>query len=69
MKMTRIIGIVVFAIGAVLLGFAFHATNAPLEKLSDTMTGRYSNETMWYFGLGIAALVAGGLLAVFGSRK
>jgi len=67
--MTRIIGIVVFAIGAVLLGFAFHATNAPLEKLSDTMTGRYSNETMWYFGLGIAALVAGGLLAVFGSRK
>ena len=69
MKMTRIIGIVVFAIGAVLLGFAYHATNAPLEKLSDTMTGRYSNETMWYFGVGIAALVGGGLLAVFGSRK
>jgi len=67
--MTRIIGIVVFAIGAVLLGFAYHATNAPLEKLSDTMTGRYSNETMWYFGVGIAALVAGGLLAMFGSRK
>ena len=67
--MTRIIGIVVFAIGAVLLGFAYHATNAPLEKLSDTMTGRYSNETMWYFGVGIAALVGGGLLAVFGSRK
>ena len=69
MEMKRIIGVVVFAIGVGLLFFAYHSTNAPLEKLSDTMTGRYSNETMWYFAIGLAAAVGGGLLAVFGSRK
>jgi drug/metabolite transporter (DMT)-like permease len=69
MEMKRVIGIVVVAIGAVLLGFAYHATDAPMERISDTVTGRYSNETMWYFALGIAAVVGGGLLALFGSRK
>ena len=67
--MTRIIGVVVFAIGVAFLGFAYHSTNAPLEQLSNTITGRYSNETMWYFAVGIAAAVGGGLLATFGSRK
>jgi ABC-type Fe3+ transport system permease subunit len=69
MDMKRIIGFVVLAIGAVLLGLAYHATNAPMERMSDAVTGRYSNETMWYFGVGIAAVVGGGLLALFGSRK
>ena len=69
MEMKRVVGIVVVAIGAVLLGFAYHATDAPMERISDTVTGRYSNETMWYFALGIAAVVGGGLLALFGSRK
>ena len=67
--MSRVIGAVIFVIGVVFLGFAFHATNAPLEKLSDTLTGRYSNETMWYFAIGIAAAVGGGLLAMFAGRK
>lgn len=69
MYMSRIIGLVVLAIGVVLLGFAFHSTNAPMEELSNTLTGRYSNRTMWYFAVGIAAVVGGGLLAVFGRRK
>lgn len=68
MKMNRIIGVAVFAVGAVLLGFAFHSTNAPLEQLSERITGRYGSETMWYFGVGTVAAVGGGLLAMFGSR-
>ena len=69
MKMNQIIGVVVLAIGVALLAVAYHSTNAPLEKLSNTITGRYSNETMWYFAVGIAAVVGGGLFAAFGSRK
>jgi len=68
-NMSRVIGAVIFVIGVVLLGFALHIANAPLEKLSDTLTSRYSNETMWYFAIGIAAAVGGGLLAMFGGRK
>ena len=66
--MNRIIGVVVLAIGVALLAVAYQSTDAPLERLSNTITGRYSNQTMWYFALGIAAAVGGGLL-VFGSRK
>jgi drug/metabolite transporter (DMT)-like permease len=69
MEMKRIIGVVALAIGLVLLGFAYHSTNAPMEKMSDAITGRYSNETMWYFAVGVAAAVGGGLLALFGGRK
>jgi drug/metabolite transporter (DMT)-like permease len=69
MEMKRIIGVVILVIGVGLLGFAYHSTNAPMERISDAMTGRYSNQTMWYFALGIAAAVGGGLLAVFGGRK
>ena len=69
MNMSRVIGLVVLAIGVVLLGFAFHSTNAPMEELSNTLTGRYSDRTMWYFAVGIAAVVGGGSLAVFGRRK
>ena len=69
MEKNRIIGFVVLAVGVVLLGFAYHATNAPMEKLSDAVSGSYSNQTMWYFAVGLAAAVGGGLLALFGSRK
>ena len=69
MEMNRILGAIVFAIGVVLLILAYNATNAPLEELSNTLTGRYSDRTMWYLVLGIAAAVGGGLLATFGSRK
>jgi drug/metabolite transporter (DMT)-like permease len=67
--MKRIFGAVAFAIGVALLVVAYNSTQAPLEKLSNTITGRYSNETMWYFAAGIAALVGGGLLAYFGGKK
>jgi len=40
-----------------------------VEELSNTITGRYSDNTMWTFAAGVAAAVGGGLLALFGARK
>jgi drug/metabolite transporter (DMT)-like permease len=68
MKPIQMLGVVVFAVGAVLLGFAYHASNAPLDQLSNTLTGRFTNQTMWYFVLGAAAALGGALLALFGKR-
>jgi len=51
------------------LGFGYHASNAPLDQLSNTLTGRFTNQTMWYFGLGAVATVGGALLALFGKGK
>jgi drug/metabolite transporter (DMT)-like permease len=69
MKPVQMLGIVVFAVGVVLLGFAYHASNAPLDRLSNTLTGRFTNETMWYLVLGAAAALGGALLALFGKQS
>lgn len=66
--MSRIIGLVGLVVGAVLLAVAWRASNAPIEQLAETLSGRYSNSTMWYLLTGIAAAVGGGALFLFGSR-
>ena len=66
MSMTQILGAVALVIGLVLLGFAYQASNAPMEQVSDALTERYTNQTMGYLIVGIAAAVGGVLLVVFG---
>jgi hypothetical protein len=57
MGSNKIIGIVLLAIGAILLYFGFNASQAPMEEIGEALTGRYSDQTMWYFiGGGIAAI-------------
>ena len=68
MNTSRIVGIAALAIGVVLLIFAQQATQAPVEELSNTLTGRYTDETMWYLVAGVAAAVGGGALLIFGRR-
>ena len=69
MKPLQMLGIVVFGVGAVLIGFGFHASNAPLDQVSNALTGRFTDQTMWYFVLGAAAAVGGALLLLFGKRS
>jgi len=69
MKTAQLSGIMILAIGAILLGFAYHASNAPVDQLSNTFTGHYTDRTMWYVVLGAAAAIGGGLLVAFGVRK
>ncbi len=59
MKQTKLLGIILFAVGAVLLFFGLNAANSPIEEIGEALTGRYSNETMLY-------LVGGAVLAVVG---
>ena len=69
LSMNRVLGLVALALGGAMLMVAYNSSNAPIDQLSTTLTGRYSNETMMFFGIGIAAAVGGGLLAFFGGRK
>ncbi|OEJ65261.1 DUF3185 family protein [Magnetovibrio blakemorei] len=68
MNSKSIFGITVIVVGLVLLGFAQHASEAPADQISDMMTGRYSDTTVTYFVVGIAAVVFGILSIVFGRR-
>ncbi len=63
-----ILGIVIVVVGVVLLLFGLNASDAPMEKVTETVTGRYSDKTMWYLIGGIAAIVGGGLIAFLGRR-
>ncbi|MGY6633189.1 MAG: DUF3185 family protein [Alkalilacustris sp.] len=63
MTQTNIIGLIVLAVGAVLLFFAWRASQAPMDQMSEALTGRYTGNTMWYLLGGIVGVVAGaGLL-------
>ena len=67
--MNQIIGAALLAVGAVLLVFAYQASNAPLDQVVNTITGHYTQQTVWYFVLGVASVVVGGLLVMRGGRR
>lgn len=56
MSSSKLIGIVLLVLGAILLYFGINATGSPAEELGEAFTGKYSNETMMYLiGGGVAA--------------
>ncbi len=69
MPLTRIVGLVLVVDGVVLLVIGHNASQSAVDQLSRTFLGRYTNETVWYIVGGAAAIVAGALLALFGTRR
>jgi len=69
MDNTKILGIVLCVVGAILLALAYRASGTPLEQISDTFTGRYTDRTMMYGIIGAVALVGGGLLTFRGGKR
>lgn len=59
MKTNKIIGIVLLVLGAVLIFFGLNAADAPLEEMSEAITGKYSDETMYYLIGGAVSAVVG----------
>jgi len=69
MSPLRILGIVLLVAGIVALYFGWQASESIVEQAHETLTGRFTDDTMWYFIGGGAAAVAGLLLSVFGGRS
>jgi len=65
----RIIGVVLLVVGVVLLYFGMHATDAPVEHARETLTGNYSDRTMFYLIAGAAAGIAGLATLLIGVRR
>jgi hypothetical protein len=61
-------GYVLVAVGAVLLWFAYSASNAPVDQITTALTGQHTDRTMWYLILGVVAAAGGGCMALFGRR-
>ncbi len=70
MSQSNILSLVALAVGALLLFFfAWRASNAPLEQVSEALTGRYSGGTMWYLVGGVIGIMAGAALLYRGSLR
>ena len=69
MNTVRIVGITAFTIGILLLVVGYNASEAPVEQLADTFTGRFTDRTMTYLIAGATAVIAGAMLTVFGKRS
>jgi hypothetical protein len=66
MTMTRVMGLVLLAVGVLLLMLGLTATDSLMEQISQMVTGHFTERTTWYIVGGIAALVCGAALALFG---
>ena len=68
MSQQRIFGIVLLVVGAILLIVGMNASHSAADQISNTFTGRFTHETLWYILGGGAAALFGLLLVVGGTR-
>ena len=66
MNQKSMAGAALLVVGLVLLYFGYNASQSPTEELSEALTGRFSDETMFYL---IGGAIAGVLGAVMLFRK
>lgn len=59
MKNSRLIGIGLLVLGAILLYFGYNATQSTAEGIGEAITGHYSDQTMMYLIGGAVAAVVG----------
>jgi hypothetical protein len=59
MTRTNITGLVLLSVGILLLLFGWRASNAPIDQMSEALTGRFTGNTMWYLIAGVVGAVAG----------
>ena len=69
MKQSNIFALVAFALGIVLLFFAWRGSNAPVDQMAEAMTGRFTGNTMWLMIAGIIGVLAGGGVFVRGLMR
>lgn len=69
MTLTNILGLVSVAVGIALFYFAWKASNAPVDQLSEALTGRFTGNTMRYLIGGLIGIVAGGSLLFRGFSR
>lgn len=57
--MTRIVGIVLLVVGAILLYFSYEASQSLVSEVSEMTTNQPTDNTIWYLIGGVAAVIIG----------
>lgn len=69
MNSQRILGIVLLAVGVIVLLFGLNASDSVTDSVKEGLTGRFTDKTMWYIVGGAALAVAGGAMATLGGGR
>ena len=64
MSATRILGVLLLAVGVVLIIIGVVASRSLADNLSSFFRGRLTDHTLWYIFGGIASAVVGFVLAI-----
>ncbi|MDP5029995.1 MAG: DUF3185 family protein [Paraglaciecola sp.] len=64
MPHVKITGLLLLIVAAFLLYFGFNQADSAVEKISETLTGKYSDETMSYLIGGVVAACIGLYLVI-----
>lgn len=65
MKPEQFAGIALLVLGLILIYFGFQATESVGEQIHESITGRYSETTMWYLIGGTLSSILGiGILSI-----
>lgn len=68
MSTARLAGLVLIVVGGILLYFGYSASESALESVTETVTGRFSDQTTLYIIGGAACAVVGAGLLLFGKK-
>lgn len=66
--MQKVIGLVLVAVGIVLLVLGINAADSPASEISRFFTGEPTDRAIWLLIGGVAAIVGGSVLAVMSRR-
>lgn len=64
MGSSKLLGIILLVVGVIVLIFGFNASQSLGDQVTETLTGRFTDKTMWYIIGGTVAVVAGSFLAL-----
>jgi hypothetical protein len=69
MNSQRILGLALLVVGVIILVFGLNATESVSDTVSEGLTGRYTDKTMWYIIGGSALALIGGGMTLFGGGR
>jgi len=68
MSTQRLVGIMLLAAGAILFIIGINASDSIPDRLSNFVTGHFTDATVWYLIGGVASVIGGLALTTFRGR-
>lgn len=68
MSISKIVALALIVVGGILMYFGYSASQSAFETVTETVTGRFSDETTLYLVGGAACAVIGVGLLFFGKK-